>query len=296
MNWRITPPIELSSEDVAKIFEATSSEDMSCRLKKVALKNISYDILHQHLLANDIYRQTINAGKIDVVEDIISKGLGVIISNMIRVNSDNIIFVDTYLSKGGKIPYISDPEYAIENYSKNNGEFSAVDADGFALLQMMDTLRINPSQLDVELRKIFKSRYFQGDFPDIHYDASPVLPVTVFAELLDSSTYGGSLLFSSSIRLGDYINDIQSFKDKGITIGENSCVTIHEWIHGSCGLTDIKTKESLTIKEYRVMPADNHAYGYGLDAVVGLTHDYWEGTRICPPAPYLENESSLDMF
>jgi len=197
------------------------------------------------------------------------------VERFIKENKNTMLQLDVYPSEDESIPYISDMDSAIADYSESMNGGRTTD-ESAALSYMMRTLRVNPSEVEIELNKVFKDDlFFESEWENIRYD-NPVVTVSDFAREMENAPYGGALVFTVTESFGNIVGNIDTLHSNGIVVDKDVNISIHDWVQGSCGI-GMKSTSEVKLEDADIMSRGYNIYGYSLDEVTGSTDVLWKG-------------------
>ena len=226
-----------------------------------------------------------DAEYIEVQECIDKLGIVTSLSPEDAVNTEvhaNVYLTDDYESGKGTIAEISDLS-RLNNLLKNDD----VDEYNESLGLICKTLNVNPWLIGEIAKK-------EGHIEDNHFpkkpDCSDVSAATDLFEEMENAPYGGSLVFTVRINLKEYMQNIDTYKERGITIPKRTCYGLHDVVRGSTGPLDAETNEDIVLRDFFVVN-DDDMNGMGInDICMPPAEQMW---RNSPSIVHTERESEL---
>jgi hypothetical protein len=273
---------ELPSETLKLILNASSQEKIQEIISDEEMEyfSSSYDEALDHVTDEiiDNLEELLNEDRDDIYD---------IVSSQLQINTPSILSSTTLqanvypLNKRGERFYFTDKENIEEI---NLGELEE-NSYGKNLLDSMALLKVNP----YEVGEILKERedIIINNFPKIEYEDG--VDGKDFFEEFDNSSYGGSLMFTTSIGLEEYVENFETFKERGVLIPSGTQVGFIDSYNGSCGFIGLKTATDIEIKDFEIK--DDRAIEYGLDKIAGVVKSYyWGSSKLSFPKTDLEKE------
>lgn len=222
---------------------------------------------------------------IEGLDDIDEEELIDLIKEEVSINCPNLLDYATIeaniypLNERNERLYFSNKEN-IEDI--NIGELEE-NSYGKNLLDSMKLLGVNP----YEVGEILKERedIILNNFPN--YQFLEKMDAKKFFDEFDNSFYGGDLMFTTNIPLSDYVENIDTFKERGVLIPKGTQVGFIDSINGSCGFIGLETVSDIVIKNFDIR--DDRTLEYGLDEICGVVKSYyWGASNLTFPKTKLE--------